>query len=67
MLLIGILVAAVAVATAVQAGATGRGNDSDSYDWTEVNEGSPWEPRAGLEAAVAGKSFCVLGGRTPNL
>jgi hypothetical protein len=65
-LFISMLVAVLTVAAAVQAGATGRGNDFDSYDWTEVNEGAPWSARAGLEAVAVGKSFYVLGGRTPN-
>ena len=65
-LFISVLVAALTVAAAVQAGATGRGNDFDSYDWTEVNEDAPWSARAGLEAVAVGKSFYVLGGRTPK-
>ena len=56
-LFISMLVAVLTVAAAVQAGATGRGNDFDSYDWTEVNEGAPWSARAGLEAVAVGKSF----------
>lgn len=64
--LVGLVGFGLLVTAAGSAGATGRGNDFDSYDWTEVTEAAPWAGRAGLEAAAVGNSFYVLGGRSPN-
>ena len=41
----------------------------DHFIWDEVNEGVGviWEPRAGLQAVRKGKTFYVLGGRSPKM
>ena len=68
-------IAAVLLVTGVLAGLVGsadaRGNsasveDFERYVWDEVNPAASWAPRAGLEAVAVGKTFYVLGGRTPN-
>ena len=60
----GLLVGLVGSATAKN-GRT-RTERFEAYVWDEVNPGTPWAPRAGLEAVAVGKTFYVLGGRTPN-
>jgi hypothetical protein len=41
----------------------------ERFKWEEVNSGSGthWEPRAGLQAVKKGRSFYVLGGRSPKM
>lgn len=39
--------------------------DFDAYDWTQINPGAPWAPRAGLESVELNGRFYVMGGRTP--
>jgi hypothetical protein len=39
--------------------------DFDRYEWTEVNPGASWAPRAGLESVELHGRFYVMGGRTP--
>ena len=36
------------------------------YEWTEINDDAAWGPRAGLETVALGRSFYLMGGRTPN-
>ena len=68
-------IASVLLATGLLAGLVGsadaRGNASSAenferYVWDEVSPAASWAPRAGLEAVAVGKTFYVLGGRTPN-
>jgi hypothetical protein len=66
-----VLLALLAASSPASAG--GRGIDRlqrtadrfDGYEWDQVGE-APWAGRAGLEAAVLGRDFYILGGRTPN-
>lgn len=66
-----IVVAAVVSALLLSVGALpamagGYKKPPDRSAWQEVNPSAPWAGRAGLEAAAVGRSFYVLGGRTPN-
>ena len=40
--------------------------DYSKYEWTEINPGARWSPRAGLQALQLGKRIYVMGGRTPR-
>jgi hypothetical protein len=35
-------------------------------DWTEVNSGAAWDPRAGLQVLTKREDFYLMGGRTPR-
>ena len=43
----------------------GKALDFDSYEWTEINPGAAWAPRAGLESVELHGRFYIMGGRTP--
>jgi hypothetical protein len=38
----------------------------EAYEWVEINDDAVWGPRAGLETVALGRSFYLMGGRTPN-
>ena len=44
-------------------------NFFDYFIWDEVNDGTgvSWEARAGLQAVRIGKTFYILGGRSPKM
>jgi hypothetical protein len=44
-------------------------NYFDHFIWDEVNDGTgiSWEARAGLQAVRIGKTFYILGGRSPKM